>query len=118
MFVAVKSAFVASEKSSLKRSISSGAAASSSCSAVAIRVSSAFSSAETAATAETLSSFENKLNDSEGFFKCHRSYIVYIPNVDNFNASEINTRSGYRIPIARGYGKAFKEAYFAYMFQN
>ncbi len=73
---------------------------------------------KTAATAETLSSFENKLNDSEGFFKCHRSYIVYIPNVDNFNASEINTRSGYRIPIARGYGKAFKEAYFAYMFQN
>lgn len=69
-------------------------------------------------TTETLSHFESKLNDSEGFFKCHRSYIVYIPNVDNFSASEIVTKSGYHIPIARGYGKAFQEAYFAFMFQN
>ncbi len=69
-------------------------------------------------TTETLRSFESKLNNSAGFFKCHRSYIVYIPNVDHFNASEITTRSGYRIPIARGYGKAFQEAYFSFMFQN
>lgn len=69
-------------------------------------------------TTETLSSFENKLNDMEGFFKCHRSYIVYIPNVDNFNASEIITGSGSHVPIARGYSKAFQEAYFGFMFQN
>ena len=69
-------------------------------------------------TTGTLRSFENKLTDSEGFFKCHRSYMVYIPNVDNFNSSEINTRSGHRIPIARGYGKAFQEAYFSYMFRG
>ena len=67
---------------------------------------------------EPLYSFESKLNDSEGFFKCHRSYIVYIPNVDNFNMSEINTKSGERVPIARGYGKTFQEAYFTYMFQS
>ncbi|MDY5577435.1 MAG: LytTR family DNA-binding domain-containing protein [Lachnospiraceae bacterium] len=69
-------------------------------------------------TAETLRSFESKLNNSEGFFKCHRSYLVYIPNVENFNLTEITTKSGCRIPIARGYGKAFKEAYFNYMFQD
>ena len=69
-------------------------------------------------TTELLRSFESKLNDSEGFFRCHRSYIVYIPNVDNFNASEIVTKSGHHIPIARGYGKVFQEAYFAFMFQS
>lgn len=69
-------------------------------------------------TTETLHSFESKLNNSAGFFKCHRSYIVYIPSVDHFNASEIITKTGYHIPIARGYGKAFKEAYFAFMFQG
>jgi len=67
---------------------------------------------------ESLSAFESKLDAGEGFFKCHRSYIVYIPNVDNFNATEIVTKSGYHVPIARGYGKAFQEAYFAFMFQN
>ncbi len=69
-------------------------------------------------TTETLSSFANRLNDSEGFFKCHRSYIVYFPNIDHFSMTEIITKSGYRVPIARGYGKAFQEAYFAFMFQN
>lgn len=69
-------------------------------------------------TTQTLRSFESNLNESEGFFKCHRSYIVYIPNVDHFNLSEINTKSGHCIPIARGFGKAFQEAYFSYMFQN
>ena len=69
-------------------------------------------------TIETLRFFESKLNIEEGFFKCHRSYIVYIPNVDNFNTSEIITKSGKCIPIARGYGKVFKEAYFSFMFEN
>ena len=69
-------------------------------------------------TTETLHSFESKLDDSEGFFKCHRSYIVNILNVDTYNVTEIVTKSGHRIPIARGYGKAFQEAYFNFMFQN
>lgn len=68
--------------------------------------------------AGTFHYFESKLNNEEGFFKCHRSYMVYIPNVDHFNVSEIVTGSGYHVPIARGFGKAFKEAYFAYMFQK
>lgn len=68
-------------------------------------------------TTETLTSFSDRLNDKEGFFKCHRSYIVYFPSIDYFNMTEIITKSGYHIPIARGLGKVFKEAYFAFMFQ-
>lgn len=66
--------------------------------------------------AEPLHHFEDQLLTSDGFFKCHRSYFVYLPNVDHFSNSEIITRSGHSIPIARGYGKAFKDAYFSVMF--
>ena len=69
-------------------------------------------------TTETLHSFESKLENGEGFFKCHRSYIVNILNVDTYNMSEIITQSGYRIPIARGYGRVFQAAYFNFMFKN
>ena len=69
-------------------------------------------------TSEPLRSFEERLTVSSGFFKCHRSYLVYLPNVDHFNNNEIFTKSGRSIPIARGYGKAFQEAYFAHMFQE
>lgn len=69
-------------------------------------------------TTQTLYSFEDKLDIREGFFKCHRSYIVSIPNIDHYDASEIVTKSGYRVPIARGYRKAFQEAYLEYMFEN
>lgn len=60
--------------------------------------------------------FVKRLTDCDGFFKCHRSYLVYIQNVDHFNMTEIITKSGHRVPIARGYGKAFQEAYFSWMF--
>lgn len=67
---------------------------------------------------DTLSFYEKKLTLEKGFFKCHRSYIVYIPAVNHFSATDIQTNSGIRIPIARGLGKAFQEAYFAYMFKE
>ena len=59
---------------------------------------------------------ESQFLEEEDFFKCHRSYLVYLPNVDHFNASEIFMKSGQRVPIARGYSKAFKEAFFSLMF--
>lgn len=65
---------------------------------------------------ETLNHFEQQLLNTDGFFKCHRSYLVYLPNVNHFNNNEVTTRSGQTIPIARGYGKAFKEAYFSTLF--
>jgi len=67
---------------------------------------------------QPLYTFGARLSDSKGFFKCHRSYLVYLPNVDYFNNVEIKTKSGRRIPIARGYGKAFQDAYFAIMFKD
>ena len=66
--------------------------------------------------AEPLYHFENKMTIENGFFKCHRSYLVYMKNVDRFSGTEIITKSGRRVPIARGAGRAFKEAYFAVMF--
>lgn len=67
---------------------------------------------------EPLYTFESKLLIEEGFFKCHRSYIVFIPNVNSFTSSEITMKSGCRIPIARGVGKKFQDAYFSFMFHN
>ena len=66
----------------------------------------------------TFSNFADNLTMEKGFFKCHRSYIVYIPNIDHFSPLEITTKSGLKIPVARGYSKDFKEAYFSYMFKK
>ena len=73
---------------------------------------------KTVESAESLHSLEDRLCLNDGFFKCHRSYLVYLPNVDHFSMTEIMTKSGRSIPIARGYGKAFKDAYFAVVFKD
>ena len=73
-------------------------------------------SGQTLEIPEPLNHFEQQLLNTDGFFKCHRSYLVYLPNVNHFNNNELTTRSGQTIPIARGYGKAFKEAYFSTLF--
>ncbi|MGM9602209.1 MAG: LytR/AlgR family response regulator transcription factor [Faecousia sp.] len=67
---------------------------------------------------QPLHALEDRISENDGFFKCHRSYLVYMPNVDHFSMTEIITKSGRSIPIARGYGKAFKEAYFALLFRD
>jgi len=69
-------------------------------------------------TSETLSSFENKLTTEDGFFKCHRSYIVYLKNMQSFNSNDIITKTGRKVPIARGYAKPLHDAYFADMFND
>jgi len=66
----------------------------------------------------SLASFEEMLTCEKGFFKCHRSYLVYIPAVDYFTVSKILTKSGCSIPVARGKGKSFEEFYFSYMFTS
>ena len=38
--------------------------------------------------------------------------------VNHFNSAEIIMRMGDRVPIARGLGKTFREAYFANMFNK
>ncbi len=67
-------------------------------------------------SAEPLYHFENRMTIESGFFKCHRSYLVYMKNVDHFSNMEIITKSGRCVPISRGFGKAFKQAYFDLMF--
>jgi DNA-binding LytR/AlgR family response regulator len=66
---------------------------------------------------ETLYNIEQACADGS-FFKCHRSYLIYLPNVDRFSSTQVITKSGKTVPIARGCAKAFKEAYFALMFHD
>lgn len=68
-------------------------------------------------TVSTLSYYESLLTVEKGFFKCHRSYIVYLPAVDHFSNTEIVTKTGMKLSIARGLGKTFQDTYFSYMFQ-
>lgn len=67
---------------------------------------------------ETFSHFAETLPAEKGFFKCHRSYMVHMPNIDQFTTTEIITKSGIIIPIARGSAKDFKDAYFQHMFEK
>lgn len=66
----------------------------------------------------TLASWEDHLLLQDGFFRCHRSYIVNIHHIVSFNALEIRMRSGAIIPISRNTRKAFEEAYFSLTFQE
>lgn len=65
---------------------------------------------------EPLYSLENKLLLSDGFFKCHRSYIVNLQRIETYTPKEIRMRSGFRIPISRSCQKEFESAYFEYLF--
>lgn len=67
---------------------------------------------------DTLSNLGQQLTPEKGFFRCHRSYIVNLSGVDFFSMTEIRTKTGRLVPIARGLGKAFKDAYFALMFRD
>ena len=67
---------------------------------------------------ESLHRFEEQTADCPMLFKCHRSYIVNLANVDSFSSVKIVCKSGRSIPIARGCAKEFKEAYFKVMFNE
>lgn len=74
-------------------------------------------SGETVLSPEPLHTFEKMLTVDNGFFKCHRSYLVYMPNIEHFNRASITTKAG-EIPIARSCATPFKEAYFSLMFRE
>ncbi|MGN0006249.1 MAG: LytR/AlgR family response regulator transcription factor [Candidatus Gastranaerophilaceae bacterium] len=67
---------------------------------------------------EPFNEVEKKLTTNDGFFKCHRSYIVYLPSIDIFNSKEITTKSKRKIFVSRSYAKNLHEAYFSNMFDN
>ena len=60
--------------------------------------------------------YDNMLTANDGFFKCHRSYIVNIYRISKYTPKEITMRSGCRIPISRNSHKAFETAYFELTF--
>lgn len=67
---------------------------------------------------DPLYTYESKLPLSEGFFKCHRSYIVNLMQIATYTQKEITMHSGCRIPISRNCHKDFKSAYFSVIFQE
>lgn len=67
-------------------------------------------------SAEPLYTLENMLMLEDGFFKCHRSYIVNIHHIDNYSHSQIVMRSGRSIPISRSCQKSFEASYFRVIF--
>ena len=70
----------------------------------------------TVETTEPLHMHESNLSLSDGFFKCHRSYIVNMSHIDTYTLKEVRMRSGCRIPIARSCNKEFEAAYFKIIF--
>lgn len=67
---------------------------------------------------EPLYTYENKLIFTDYFFKCHRSYIVNLHQIDTYTTKEIKMRSGYLIPISRKYHHEFETIYFSYIFRK
>lgn len=65
---------------------------------------------------EPLYFYENRLLIEDGFYKCHRSYIVNIHHIDSYSHKEIVMRSGYRVPISRSCQKEFEAVYFRTVF--
>ncbi len=65
---------------------------------------------------EPLYAFEKKLPVSDGFFKCHRSYLVNLQAIEMYTQKEIRTRNGYRIPISRNCHRKFEDTYFRMIF--
>lgn len=65
---------------------------------------------------ENFSKCKEVFSADNGFFCCHRSYIINLNYVEQFTKSTVVTNSRVSIPISRNkYGK-FKEAYFQHMF--
>ena len=67
---------------------------------------------------ELFSKCENLFSIENGFFKCHRSYIVNMEYVEQFTKSQIITYNKENIPISRNNYVAFKEVYFEHMFND
>lgn len=65
---------------------------------------------------EPFYAFEEKLLPEDGFFKCHRSYIVNLYKISSYTQSEITMKSGCRIPISRSGQKDFERVYFEGLF--
>ena len=59
---------------------------------------------------------EEVFSAENGFYRCHRSYIVNLNHIEQFSRTLVTTICHAEIPISRSSYAAFKEAYFLYMF--
>lgn len=82
------------------------------------RVIFALTGGKTVEAIDPLYTYESKLLLSDGFFKCHRSYIVNIHHIDTYTQKELKTRSGWRMPISRSCQKEFEKFYFLSFFEE
>ena len=67
---------------------------------------------------ELFSKCEGVFALEKGFFKCHRSYIVNLSHIKQFTRTLITIGISTSVPISRNSYSAFKDAYFAYMFDS
>ena len=67
---------------------------------------------------EQFSKCEGIFTPEKGFFKCHRSYIVNLSRIRQFTRTQITTAFSSSVPISRNSYAAFKDAYFAFMFDS
>lgn len=80
------------------------------------RVLFSLSDGKTISSTEPLYTYEGKLLLADGFFKCSRSYIVNLNQIDTYTPKEVQMRSGCRIPISRSCHREFEAAYFSVLF--
>ncbi len=66
---------------------------------------------------ELFSRCEEIFTLEQGFFRCHRSYIINLNFVNQFTKNSVTMTNGVTLPISRNRSLAFKEAYFTYMFE-
>lgn len=66
---------------------------------------------------EKFFSCEQHFSLKKGFCKCHRSYIVNLRQIKEFDKIRVVLNAGTMIPISRNSYQIFKENYFSYMFQ-
>lgn len=67
---------------------------------------------------EPFHTYENILLTNPDFVKCHRSYIVSLPQVSSFRYDEITMENGDSIPLSRTFVKNFREKFSKYMKKN
>lgn len=65
---------------------------------------------------EQFSKCQKIFSADNGFYRCHRSYIVNLDHVEQFTKTSLTTICHAVIPISRSSYAAFKEAYFLHMF--
>lgn len=74
------------------------------------------SSGRTIIIRELFSKCEEIFSLKNGFFRCHRSYIINLDNIRQFSKKDIVMNNNTVIPISRNNFNTFKETYFNYMF--